>query len=140
MYLSIARGESVHQLQTGNVFHYLIYGRVPERPKGTDCKSVAFQLRWFESTLFHQKNLSVFTGRFFLYDLVFLRKSGLLFFGKVGYGAVKGNVSFTGSFGNLIGSTCAVACGKAALYACCHISVNNNMSVFRFQPVKKHIR
>ena len=31
------------------------YGRVPEWPKGADCKSVAFQLRWSESTLSHQK-------------------------------------------------------------------------------------
>ena len=31
-------------------------GRVPEWPMGTDCKSAAFQLRWFESTRAHQKN------------------------------------------------------------------------------------
>ena len=30
------------------------YGRVPEWPMGTDCKSAAFQLRWFESTRAHQ--------------------------------------------------------------------------------------
>ena len=30
-------------------------GRVPEWPMGTDCKSAAFQLRWFESTRAHQK-------------------------------------------------------------------------------------
>ena len=29
-------------------------GRVPEWPMGTDCKSAAFQLRWFESTRAHQ--------------------------------------------------------------------------------------
>ena len=32
-----------------------VYGRVPEWPMGTDCKSAAFQLRWFESTRAHQK-------------------------------------------------------------------------------------
>ena len=31
------------------------YGRVPEWPMGTDCKSAAFQLRWFESTRAHQE-------------------------------------------------------------------------------------
>ena len=31
-------------------------GRVPEWPMGTDCKSAAFQLRWFESTRAHQKS------------------------------------------------------------------------------------
>ena len=30
-------------------------GRVPEWPMGTDCKSAAFQLRWFESTRAHQE-------------------------------------------------------------------------------------
>ena len=30
-------------------------GRVPEWPRGTDCKSAAFQLRWFESTRAHQE-------------------------------------------------------------------------------------
>ena len=29
-------------------------GRVPEWPMGTDCKSAAFQIRWFESTRAHQ--------------------------------------------------------------------------------------
>ena len=44
------------------------YGRVPERPKGTDCKSVAIQLRWFESTLFHQIKTNHFCDWFlFLY-------------------------------------------------------------------------
>ena len=32
-----------------------VYGRVPEWPMGTDCKSAAFQLRWFESTRAHQR-------------------------------------------------------------------------------------
>ena len=32
----------------------LYYGQIPEWPKGTDCKSAAFQLRWFESTRAHQ--------------------------------------------------------------------------------------
>ena len=32
-----------------------VSGRVPEWPMGTDCKSAAFQLRWFESTRAHQK-------------------------------------------------------------------------------------
>ena len=32
-----------------------VYGRVPEWPMGTDCKSAAFQLRWFESTRAHQE-------------------------------------------------------------------------------------
>ena len=37
-------------------YHLLTeYGRVPEWPKGADCKSVAFQLRWSESILVHQK-------------------------------------------------------------------------------------
>ena len=36
-------------------------GRVPEWPMGTDCKSAAFQLRWFESTRAHQKSSSVIT-------------------------------------------------------------------------------
>ena len=36
-------------------------GRVPEWPMGTDCKSAAFQLRWFESTRAHQKSFSVTT-------------------------------------------------------------------------------
>ena len=31
------------------------FGRVPEWPMGTDCKSAAFQLRWFESTRAHQE-------------------------------------------------------------------------------------
>ncbi len=31
-------------------------GRVPEWPMGTDCKSAAFQLRWFESTRAHQED------------------------------------------------------------------------------------
>ena len=30
-------------------------GRVPEWPMGTDCKSAAFQLRWFDSTRAHQE-------------------------------------------------------------------------------------
>ena len=34
-------------------------GRVPEWPMGTDCKSAAFQLRWFESTRAHQKSFNV---------------------------------------------------------------------------------
>ena len=34
-------------------------GRVPEWPMGTDCKSAAFQLRWFESTRAHQENACV---------------------------------------------------------------------------------
>ena len=34
-------------------------GRVPEWPMGTDCKSAAFQLRWFESTRAHKKTVSV---------------------------------------------------------------------------------
>ena len=36
-------------------------GRVPEWPMGTDCKSAAFQLRWFESTRAHQKSFNVTT-------------------------------------------------------------------------------
>ena len=36
-------------------------GRVPEWPMGTDCKSAAFQLRWFESTRAHQESFSVTT-------------------------------------------------------------------------------
>ena len=36
-------------------------GRVPEWPMGTDCKSAAFQLRWFESTRAHQKRFNVTT-------------------------------------------------------------------------------
>ena len=35
------------------------FGRVPEWPMGTDCKSTAFQLRWFESTRAHEKTASV---------------------------------------------------------------------------------
>ena len=31
------------------------YGRFPERPKGADCKSVVFRLRWSESTISHQQ-------------------------------------------------------------------------------------
>ena len=48
-------------------------GRVPEWPMGTDCKSAAFQLRWFESTRAHQKSstheraLSFCFGRRFSY-------------------------------------------------------------------------
>ena len=42
-----------------------IYGRVPERPKGADCKSVAFQLRWSESTLAHQKKALAIASAFF---------------------------------------------------------------------------
>ena len=34
-------------------------GRVPEWPMGTDCKSAAFQLRWFESTRAHEKTAGV---------------------------------------------------------------------------------
>ncbi len=30
------------------------YGGIPERPKGADCKSVVFRLRWFESSFLHQ--------------------------------------------------------------------------------------
>ena len=37
-------------------------GRVPEWPMGTDCKSAAFQLRWFESTRAHQKSFNVTTA------------------------------------------------------------------------------
>ena len=40
-------------------------GRVPEWPKGADCKSVAFQLRWSESTLSHQKRPDNFGANFF---------------------------------------------------------------------------
>ena len=32
-------------------------GGVPERPKGTDCKSVDVSLRWFESIPHHQRKL-----------------------------------------------------------------------------------
>jgi hypothetical protein len=37
-----------------------IFGGIPERPKGADCKSVAFQLRWFESIFLHQNNTNLF--------------------------------------------------------------------------------
>ena len=50
------------------------YGRVPEWPKGADCKSVAFQLRWSESILSHQiMCLILLSGTFFL---VFMRVCG----------------------------------------------------------------
>ena len=44
---------------SGNIYKQSVrlrieYGRVPEWPMGTDCKSAAFQLRWFESTRAHQ--------------------------------------------------------------------------------------
>ena len=44
---------------SGNIYRQSVrlrieYGRVPEWPMGTDCKSAAFQLRWFESTRAHQ--------------------------------------------------------------------------------------
>ena len=51
------------------------YGGIPEWPKGADCKSVAFQLRWSESTFPHQKStnldrgLSIFT--YYLFTLHF---------------------------------------------------------------------
>ena len=32
-----------------------IYGGVPERPKGADCKSAGFHLRRFESFSLHQR-------------------------------------------------------------------------------------
>ena len=31
------------------------YGGFPEWPKGTDCKSAVYRLRWSESTIPHQK-------------------------------------------------------------------------------------
>ena len=34
----------------------MLLGGVPEWPKGADCKSVAFQLRWSESTLLHHES------------------------------------------------------------------------------------
>ena len=37
----------------------IVYGRVPEWPRGTDGKSAAFQLRWFESTRAHEKTAGV---------------------------------------------------------------------------------
>ncbi len=33
------------------------YGRFPEWPKGADCKSVVFRLRWSESTTSHQTKI-----------------------------------------------------------------------------------
>ena len=63
------------QVRGSSPFTSSINGRVPERPKGTDCKSVAIQLRWFESTLFHQiMCLILLSGTFFL---VFMRVCGL---------------------------------------------------------------
>ncbi len=55
------------QVRGSSPFTSSINGRVPERPKGTDCKSVAIQLRWFESTLFHQQKPSTFLGIRFLF-------------------------------------------------------------------------
>ena len=43
---------------TSSIFTFL-YGRVPEWPKGADCKSVASLLRWSESTLAHQTKTPV---------------------------------------------------------------------------------
>ena len=49
-------------------------GRVPEWPMGTDCKSAAFQLRWFESTRAHQK-ASTYTNTL---RLLFCNKARLI--------------------------------------------------------------
>ena len=38
----------------GRHFKYCLQGGVPEWPKGADCKSVVFRLRWFESIFLHQ--------------------------------------------------------------------------------------
>ncbi len=70
------------QVRGSSPFTSSINGRVPERPKGTDCKSVAIQLRWFESTLFHQQKPSTFLGIRFL----FCKKNML---GVFDYAAIK---------------------------------------------------
>ena len=61
-------------IKTGSkiLFYNLIWGRFPERPKGADCKSVAFQLRWFESIIFHQKKKSIDIDRCFSFYLHYL--------------------------------------------------------------------
>ena len=48
----------------GGVFWMLCYslgfaGGVPEWLKGADCKSVGLRLRWFESSLLHQRKPGV---------------------------------------------------------------------------------
>ena len=48
-------------------------GRVPEWPMGTDCKSAAFQLRWFESTRAHQKSSTHERALSFLFYTLFER-------------------------------------------------------------------
>ncbi len=45
-----------------------IYGRIPEWPKGTDCKSAGLRLRWFESTFSHQKKPSFFVTEAFCFS------------------------------------------------------------------------
>src|SRR5205814_718605 len=36
------------------VFLFRIFGGIPKRPTGADCKSAGVRLRWFESTSLHQ--------------------------------------------------------------------------------------
>ena len=38
-------------------------GGVPEWLKGADCKSVGLRLRWFESSLLHQHELTLQTSK-----------------------------------------------------------------------------
>ena len=67
---------------TSSIFFYtsfIPYGRVPEWPKGADCKSVAFQLRWSESILSHHNApnfgaLILFAPCIFLQGLFYARK------------------------------------------------------------------
>ena len=49
------------------------------------------------------------------------------------------NISLAYGFCNLVRSACAVACGKTAVNACLHISVNNNASLFNFKFIQEHI-
>ena len=42
------------QVRGSSPFTSSINGRVPERPKGTDCKSVVVRLRRFKSSPLHQ--------------------------------------------------------------------------------------
>ena len=63
------------QVDGSTPFTSSIYGSVPERPKGADCKSVVFRLRWSESIIPHQiMCLILLSGTFFL---VFMRVCGL---------------------------------------------------------------
>ena len=55
------------------------YGRIPEWPKGADCKSVAFTLRWFESIFSHQNVLHFMQDIFYAVKKTLFKQNVFLY-------------------------------------------------------------